>query len=103
MFRSLWLMLRRYKMRGSGMPIFKLCVVLFVACLFTAVAARAQDTDESAPHLPTVNILGNSGTWKLFTGDNLVRHQASFGVWYDRINRQPGFITNSAVGVSGAF
>src|SRR5256885_17133726 len=87
-------------MLKSGTRAFQASVFLLLGSLLAA-GAFAQSTDEG-PNLPTTNILGNSGLWKVFTADNLERGQGSFSVWYDRINRNPGWLTISTVGASGA-
>ncbi len=83
-------------MRTSGI------LFLFIISTLTAVGARAQSMDDQPSHPPSSTIYGNTGLWKVFSADNLPRHQASFSVWYDRINRNPGFLTIGTVGISGA-
>src|SRR6202030_3300734 len=57
---------------------------------------------EKPDNPPVATVYGNTGLWHLFTADNFGKGQAGFNVFYDRINRNPGFLTLSAVGVSGA-
>jgi outer membrane protein OmpA-like peptidoglycan-associated protein len=77
-------------------------LLLMVSMTLAVVAAQAQSKDDSSPHPAISTIYGNTGLWKVFNATNLPPGTASFNVWYDRINRNPGFLTISTVGVSGA-
>ncbi len=46
---------------------------------------------------------GNTGFWKVLTAETLPKRQASFSIWYDRINRNPGYLTVSTTGLAGCF
>lgn|SRR5262245_18029539 len=52
--------------------------------------------------LPTASIYGNTGLWKVLTADTLARGQAAVSASYDRVNRNPGYLTVSTVGFGGA-
>jgi hypothetical protein len=53
--------------------------------------------------LPAVaGIYGNTGLWKVLTADTLPRGDFSFSTWFDRTNRNPGWLTVSTSGLSGA-
>jgi len=67
--------------------------------LVFAVVAKAQ---ESQFLQPTASLHGNTGLWKVLSPDSLPSGQAAFSVWYDRINRNPGFLTISTIGVGGS-
>lgn len=77
--------------------------LLLVSFLLLNAGAQAQSTDEAPPHPAISTILGNTGLWKVYSAPNLPKYKASFNVFYDRINRNPGFLTISTVGVSGAY
>jgi len=57
------------------------------------VTVRAQTASES----------GNTGLWKVLTASTLAPRKASFSVWYDRTNRNPGDLTISTTGLSAAY
>ena len=89
-------------MRARRLLNFRLGVSIFMLFSLGMREARAQGTDEPE-HSPLSTIYGNTGLWKVFSADNLPGGQASFNVWYDRINRNPGWLTISTTGVSGAY
>ena len=83
---------------------FKSRMWIFLVCgfLLGAIGAQAQ-TQKQPPFLrPTASLYGSTGYWKTLTPDSLPSGQASFSVWYDRINPNPGHLTVSTVGVGGA-
>lgn len=84
------------------MRTFQITISLLIISVLAAVAAQAQAKDEQPAHPPLATVYGNTGLWRVFSADNLPQHQVAFNVWYDRINRNPGFLTISTVGVSGA-
>jgi len=67
--------------------------------LFAALAARAQDERFLKP---TASLSGNTGLWKVHTGESLGSKEAAFSIWYDRINRNPGNLRLSTMGFGGA-
>ncbi len=77
---------------------------IFIAAgfLLAAVGAPAQQQEESRFLQPNASLYGVTGLWKTLVPETLPPGQASFSVWYDRINRNPGFLTISTVGVGGA-
>src|SRR5450759_5273308 len=89
-------------MRGTGVQILRFSVFLLGIFLFISVGAQAQSAGETSGRRPVATVYGNTGLWHVFSADNLARGQAGFNVFYDRINRNPGYLTISTVGVSGA-
>ena len=77
--------------------------LLLISFFLVVTGAQAQNSDESPAHPAISTIYGNTGQWKVFSADNLPKYKESFNVFYDRINRNPGLLTISTVGVSGAF
>ncbi len=51
---------------------------------------------------PAAGVYGNTGLWKVLTADTLEAGQFSASTWYDRINRNPGYLTISTFGFGGA-
>lgn len=88
-------------MLRSGSRTLLHLTLLIISTLIVA-AAQAQTPDDQPSHPPSSTIYGNTGLWKVFSARNLPKGQASFSAWYDRINRNPGFLTISTVGPSGA-
>ncbi|MBI2815394.1 MAG: PKD domain-containing protein [Acidobacteria bacterium] len=84
-------------LRSGTRTLFRLTLII---CAL--IAARAQAQDDQPSHPPSSTIYGNTGLWKVFSAPNLPKGQVSFSAWYDRINRNPGFLTISTVGPSGA-
>src|SRR6266404_5825531 len=87
---------------GSRITCSSVCSLLLLSFLLLNVGAQAQNADEAPPHPAISTLLGNTGLWKVYSADNLPKYKASFNVWYDRINRNPGYLTISTVGISGA-
>ena len=52
---------------------------------------------------PVAGIYGNTGLWKVLSADTLAAGQVSASIWYDRINRNPGYLTISTFGFGGAW
>src|SRR5687768_17136403 len=77
-----------------------LAALLLCGVVWSAVAAQGQD----APRFlePTASLHGNTGLWNVVSPQTLPPGQAAFSVWYDRMFRDPGALTTSAVGVGGA-
>ncbi|MBI4458991.1 MAG: OmpA family protein [Acidobacteria bacterium] len=67
--------------------------------LILTSVAQAQ---ESRYLQPTASLYGNTGLWKVLSPDTLPPGQAAFSVWYDRISRNPGWLTISTIGVGGS-
>ncbi|MBI4459576.1 MAG: hypothetical protein HY648_05915 [Acidobacteria bacterium] len=73
---------------------------LFLTGLLTFVTlTQAQDSQFLKP---TASLRGSTGLWKVLSPENLPPGQAAFSLWYDRINRNPGFLTISTIGVGGS-
>ena len=89
-------------MRGTGLQILRFSVFLLGIFLFISVGAQAQSAGETSDHRPVATVFGNTGLWHVFSADNLAHGQAGINVFYDRINRNPGYLTISGVGISGA-
>jgi hypothetical protein len=68
-------------------------------CLATAVSLHGQGREASEK---TASITGNTGLWKVLVADTLNRGQIAVSAWYDRTNRNPGFLTISTSGFSAA-
>ncbi|OFV98829.1 MAG: hypothetical protein A3F68_13260 [Acidobacteria bacterium RIFCSPLOWO2_12_FULL_54_10] len=79
----------------------KIAFVLSISFSLTLFIISAQ-AQESRFLQPTASLAGNTGLWKVLSPDTLPPKQASFAVWYDRIGRNPGQLTISTIGVSGA-
>jgi hypothetical protein len=80
-----------------------LCKLFFMSG-WLAAACAAVRTPGDAPSNPiaVAGVYGNTGFWKVFTTQTLPAGQASFSTWYDRINRNPGYLTVSTVGLGGS-
>jgi hypothetical protein len=61
------------------------------------VYGQARDASEFG-----ASVLGNTGLWKVLTADTLESKQVAVSAWYDRINRNPGYLTISTSGISAA-
>ena len=82
----------------SRMPIYLLC-----GFLLGVLGAYGQGQQQEPRFLgPTASLYGNTGLWKVLSPQTLAPGNAAFSVWYDRIYRDPGFLTISTVGVGGA-
>ncbi len=92
--------MRKFTGRNS---LFIVSLVVAASILLLCAAAQAQNADEPPPHPAISTIYGNTGLWKVYSAPNLPKYKGSFNVFYDRINRNPGFLTIGTVGVSGAF
>jgi hypothetical protein len=68
-------------------------------CFAAAPRLLAQDQETFEK---TASISGNTGFWKVLTAVTLHPGQTAFSAWYDRINRNPGFLTISTSGFSAA-
>ena len=79
-----------------------MAVLLLCGVVLSAVAAQAQGQDEPRFLGPTASLHGNTGLWNVVSPQTLPPGQAAFSVWYDRMFRDPGALTTSAVGVGGA-
>ena len=89
-------------MRALGIQILKFGVYLFVSFLLVAAGAQAQATGETPDHPPVATVYGNTGLWHVYSADTLAAGHPSFNAWYDRFNRDPGYLTIGTWGVSGA-
>jgi len=78
-------------------PILCLC-----ACFVLRAEASAQPPADTVFSQPAAGISGNTGLWKVFTADTLAAGQESFSAAYDRVNRNPGYLTVSTASFAGA-
>jgi hypothetical protein len=70
---------------------------------WSAAEAQGQGQQQESRFLrPTASLHGNTGLWRVVSPQTLPPGQAAFSVWYDRMFRDPGALTTSAVGVGGA-
>jgi hypothetical protein len=77
-----------------------------ILCLsFWVIAAGAMPSPaaDNEPNSPVAGVYGNTGLWKIFVAQTLEAGRASSSLWYDRINRNPGRLTISTAGFSGAY
>lgn len=86
---------------GSLMPTVwrVLCLGGWLAAPFGAFAAP-PDSSSSPP--ATAAIYGDTGLWKVLTAETLPVRQASLSAWYDRSNRNPGYLTISTFRLGGS-
>ena len=90
-------MSRRVTLAKTALPIF---------CLWASFLIGVEAWGQSRSDLdsePTAGVLGNTGLWKVLTADTLAAGQASFSASYDRINRNPGYLTISTTSFGTAF
>ncbi len=78
-------------------------VLFLCGWLAAAWATPSFAGDNSSDPPPVAGVYGNTGLWKVFAAQTLRGGQASFSIWCDRINRNPGRLTVSAVGFSGSY
>src|SRR5205085_5526065 len=79
-----------------------------ILCLwfcFPVVTARAsaQSLSDSVWSQPAAGVSGTTGLWKVFTADTLAAREVSFSASYDRVNRNPGYLTVSTASFAGAY
>lgn len=79
----------------GGEGVMKVVRRALVLGLWLAAALGAAD--------PVAGIYGNTGLWKVLSADTLAAGQISASTWYDRINRNPGYLTISTAGFGGAW
>lgn len=75
---------------------------LILACFGLAAGLQAASplAANSAPEVASIS--GNTGLWNVLTPEALGRGQISASIWYDRINRNPGALKITTLGLSGA-
>ncbi len=74
---------------------------LFMGWIWAAFPLSVWPAENSTPADP--GLYGNTGFWKVLTAETLQKRQASFSLWYDRINRNPGYLTVGTTGLAGCF
>lgn len=77
---------------------------LVVLWAWLAAASRAAEPPRpvSALSAGVAGIYGSTGLWKVFTADSLPAGQLSLSTWYDRTNRNPGYLRIGTLGFGGS-
>ena len=80
-----------------------LCQLLCIGGWLATGWASPEAAGDNPSNQPAVaGIFGDTGLWEVFTTQTLPAGRASFSTWYDRINRNPGYLTISTVGFGGS-
>ena len=81
-------------------------LLCFLACigwfLVPAALPQALPSHGTSDAAPDAGIYGVTGLWKVYTAQTLRAGQASFSASYDRINRNPGYLTISTMDFGGS-
>jgi hypothetical protein len=71
-------------------------IILCLALLLPAANSFSQ------PFQPTASASGNMGFWKVLTAENIEAGRSSIAMFYDRVDRNPGYlaITTTSIGAA---